>query len=120
MKKLVLGMLPLVVLMLAGWAKDYNPAVDLKGKDQKAYQNDLAECRKIAQNKDIGNNAAVATGVGVGLGAASGAIFGGGYGAATGAASGGLNSGSSAALSTSDQQDRIVDDCLRHRGYTVY
>jgi len=120
MKKLTILILPFAALFLSAWAENHNPTVDLKGKNQQAYQTDLKECRAIAKNKDVGNDAAVATGVGVGLGAASGAIFGGGYGAATGAASGGLNNGSSAALSASDQQDRVVDDCLRNRGYTVY
>lgn len=106
----------LVVLFFAGCASP--PAVDPATAQSPEYRQDLAECRRIAQQAGSGREVATKGAVGAGLGAATGAIAddAAGEGAAIGAIAG-LAAG---AFSADHEEDRIVRQCLRDRGHRVY
>ncbi|HEX2582170.1 MAG TPA: hypothetical protein VHL08_09390 [Dongiaceae bacterium] len=124
MKKIHFAAIGLGLLMTA-CASTYEPSVDLQGRDQVRYEHDLAACRQIAQNKDVGTEAGLgALGGGV-IGGAGGAVGGAiagdaGTGAAIGAGSGAVIGAGAGAFDAGERQKQIVDDCLRHRGYRVY
>ena len=103
-------------MFLAGCASQ--PAVAPATAGSPEYRNDLAECQRIAQQANSGQEVAKTGAVGAGVGAATGAIANGsaGEGAAIGALAG-LTAG---AFSADADEDRIVRQCLRDRGHQVY
>ena len=109
---------------LTGCAQSYQPVVDTKGHDTARYQQDLFECRQYAEQTSPAGNAAVGGLAGAAGGAALGAIGGAiagnaGTGAAIGAATGGALGVGGGAYSGVSEQQRIIDNCLRGRGYNV-
>jgi outer membrane lipoprotein SlyB len=124
MKRLVT--LAVAMATLAGCAQTYQPVVDTKGQDSARYQQDLYECRQYAEQVSPAGQAAVgglggAAG-GAALGAITGALVGGvsaGEGAAFGAATGGAVGVGAGAYRGIDEQQRVIDNCLRGRGYNV-
>src|SRR5579864_8891414 len=112
----------LAAVALGGCAQSYQPIVDMKGVDPAQYQQDLAECRGYAEQVSPGQQAATSGVAGALLGGALGAIagaFGGsaGSGAALGASIGGVGGAASGGGGGAEEQKRVIDDCLRHRGY---
>jgi outer membrane lipoprotein SlyB len=118
--------LAVALATLAGCAQTYQPVVDTKGHDSARYQQDLFECRQYAEQVSPAGQAAVgglggAAG-GAALGAITGALVGGvsaGEGAALGAATGGAVGVGAGAYRGIDEQQRVIDNCLRGRGYNV-
>ena len=118
--------LAVAMATLAGCAQTYQPVVDTKGQDSARYQQDLYECRQYAEQVSPAGQAAVgglggAAG-GAALGAITGALVGGvsaGEGAAFGAATGGAVGVGAGAYRGIDEQQRVIDNCLRGRGYNV-
>jgi len=118
--------LAVAMATLAGCAQTYQPVVDTKGHDTARYQQDLYECRQYAEQVSPAGQAAVgglggAAG-GAALGAITGALVGGvsaGEGAALGAATGGAVGVGAGAYRGIDEQQRVIDNCLRGRGYNV-
>ena len=111
---------------LAGCAQTYQPVVDTKGRDSARYQQDLYECRQYAEQVSPAGQAAVGglggAAAGAALGAITGALVGGvsaGEGAAFGAATGGAVGVGTGAYRGVDEQQRVIDNCLRGRGYNV-
>ena len=111
---------------LAGCAQSYEPVVDTRGHDTARYQQDLYECRQYAERTSPAGDAAVGglTGAAAGaaLGAITGALVGGvsaGEGAAFGAATGGAVGVGTGAYRGVNEQQRIIDNCMRGRGYNV-
>jgi len=93
---------------------------------QSRYQGDLNECRAVAENTrstltESAKGAAVGALGGAALGAVTGAVTGGkaGKGAAIGAGTGAVVGGGYQAYSTEQEKKRIVDDCMRRKGYNV-
>ncbi|HVJ34074.1 MAG TPA: glycine zipper family protein [Terriglobia bacterium] len=121
-----LGVVLVASLGLMGCAQSYQPVVDTKGVDTARYQQDLYECRQYAEQVSPAGDAAIgglgAAAGGAALGAITGAILPGvsaGTGAALGAATGGaVGVAGGTAKGITDQQ-RIIDNCLRGRGYNV-
>lgn len=104
----------------------YEPVVDVaaSGRTQHEYRADLAECQALAAQQDSVRGAAVSTGVGAAAGAATGVLLGtmGGrpaHGLWQGAALGGLGGLGYGAWQGWAGQNRLVDNCLRGRGYSV-
>lgn len=110
--------------MLSACASSYDPVVDPKQTNMAKYQQDLSECHAVA-DKASGEKV-------TGIGLAAGGLAGGAFGAALGAMSG--NAGQGAALGalmgaggfggtgyldSYHRQLRIIDDCLRGRGYRL-
>lgn len=122
----LLATIVLTAQVLAGCAQTYQPVVDTRGHDTTRYQADLFECRQYAEQvSPVGDAAVGAAGgaaAGAALGAITGALIGGigaGEAAAFGAATGGaLGLGGGAAYGVNEQQ-QIIDQCLRGRGYNV-
>jgi hypothetical protein len=98
---------------------NYRPIVDQQSIGTVArYETDLSDCQRYAEHVSPAGGAAVGAILGAALGVAIGAIAGdadlGIYaaGGALGGAVGGLGSGAE------DQQD-VIRNCLRGRGYSV-
>ena len=96
------------------------------GHDTARYQQDLYECRQYAEQVSPVGDAAVGglggAAAGAALGAITGALVGGvsaGEGAAFGAATGGAVGLGAGAYSGVNEQQRIIDNCMRGRGYNV-
>lgn len=126
MRFIILSALLLAVAGCTAQQRDYSPVVDLEGshKTQAEYNTDLAQCQAIASERNPAAGTAVSTGVGAVAGAAAGTLLGviGGkpaHGLWQGAALGGLGGlGYGAFTGYTDQQD-MVKNCLRGRGYIV-
>jgi len=101
---------------LAGCASQ--PAVAPATANSPEYRSDLAECQRIAQQANSGQEVAKKGAAGAGLGAATGAIADGSAG--EGAAIGALAGITAGAFSADADEDRIVRQCLRDRGHQVY
>jgi outer membrane lipoprotein SlyB len=119
-----LGMVLAASLGIAGCAQSYQPVVDTKGVDSARYQQDLYECRQYAEQVSPAGDAAVGGLAGAAGGAALGAIVGAftggaGTGAAIGAATGGAVGVAGGAGKGITDQQRIINNCLRGRGYNV-
>ncbi len=113
-----------LILILAGCAQSYQPVVDTKGVDNAKYQQDLLECRQYAEQVSPAGEAATTGVLGAAGGAALGAIVGAfsgsaGTGAAIGAATGGAVGAGAGGVSGISEQKRIINNCLRGRGYNV-
>ena len=93
--------------------------IDTKGVDMSRYQQDLAECRNLAGQVKTGEKAA--------RGAASGAVVGGLIGAAvgnsddakSGAGVGAVSGGARGVSQGEREEQQVVKNCLRGRGYRV-
>jgi hypothetical protein len=108
----------------AGCAQSYQPVVDTKGVDNSKYNQDLAECRQYAEQVNPYERAAMGTAIGALGGAAMGAVTGAvvgnpGAGAAIGAGAGGLTGAAVGGGTGAEQQKKIIDNCLKNRGYAV-
>ncbi len=110
------------LIFLAGCAgPEVRPIVDLKGKDKDQFEIDLKDCQNYALNEKgaLETGAKNAAGGGI-IGGALGLVLGGnktsiaqlaGAGAVIGAGTG--------AYSGNKQQENIVKNCLKGRGYKV-
>jgi hypothetical protein len=111
----------LKLLVLVGCAAD--PIVDQRGVDPEQYALDMAECQSYADQVDTGKEAAKQAGLtGLVGGVLAGAFEHGrgvrgveegvGAGATIGAARG--------AGKATSKKERVMNQCLRARGYIVY
>ena len=110
----------LIAALLSGCAPvPYRPVVDT-GAPIGNYEDDLAACQRFAEQRPIADNAAG--------GAMAGAIFGALLGAAFGlhgsnlgqvAAAGAVSGGARGADNAAAAQQRIIANCMSHRGYAV-
>lgn len=124
MKRVLIAMAALTLSACA--AQTYNPVVDTGNVSQAQYQQDLYECRQYAERispaGEAAEDALIGAGAGAVLGVVTGALIGGvgvGEGAAVGAAAGGLGGAAHGGLQGTEQQKRIIADCLQGRGYNV-
>lgn len=113
-----------LAFFLTGCASTYQPVVDTKGIDMMRYQQDLAECRALAEQVNVAGDAATDTAIGAGVGAAGGAALGAlsgdaGIGAATGAIIGAFGGGGVGTAGGIERQKKIINNCLIGRGYKV-
>ncbi len=110
-------------LVAASCASSYRPVIDMKGVDEAKFETDLAECRDLAQAEHPADEMVVGAVVLGLLGAVLGALAGAPYHAGTGAAIGGAAGAGAGAITggvaANSKQSRIVDSCLRGRGYAV-
>ena len=91
--------------------------IDPAGVDQGQYRQDLAECKKIAEQVDQK----------AGQGAVTGAVISGAIGAILGdrrdaeklAGVGAVSGGASGAAQTRQEKNLVIKNCLRNRGYKV-
>lgn len=109
----------------------YEPVVDLKGSDNPAeYQSALMECRYLSEQAEPISSAALESGawtmVAVAATTAGTIALGGGpdgytvaQGAAMGATGGLIGGAGAGAYAAGNEQDRLVRECLKGRGYSV-
>ena len=114
MKRTMFCISLLGITLTAGCAGSSKPIIDPAGVDMEQYNVDLAECEQISEQVEQK----------VGAGAAGGAVVGGLIGAITGntargAGVGAVAGGAKGVSSTSKEEQRVVKNCLRNRGYQV-
>ena len=105
-----------IVVGITACAANPNPIVDRQGIDPAAYQRDLAECSKYADEVQIAAGAAKGAVAGGAYGAAVGSING---RAAEGAGTGAISGAAWSALEADREKQRVVKRCLSGRGYRV-
>lgn len=121
--------LGVIALGLSGCATQtgWTPTVDTYN-DKNSYRlnQDMQECRQLAEQAAGGTAKETAIGAGVGglIGAAGGAALGAivgnpATGAAIGAAAGGIGGASKQGIQAEDRFKNAYNSCLRQRGHTV-
>lgn len=94
--------------------------VDMKNVDYRAYRNDLADCNEYADQVSVGANAAAGT-IGGGVAyALIGAIVGDSDTAERLAGAGAVLGAAEGAASGYEEQETVLRNCLRERGYRVF
>lgn len=123
-----MAFLGLISIGLSACAYNQSPVVDLAGKTDAEYQQDLAYCESFAASVDKQEASRVAAANGAASGAGTGAIVGafddglegalGGVivGALVGAVSGSIEG----AVEATETQERVLRNCLFDKGYNVY
>lgn len=115
------------IVLLAGCAQTtgYKPVIDTYGDQRTMYlQQDLAECKQIANQSSVAKGIAADGLTGALIGGAGGAAMGALFGnPATGAAAGatvlGLGGAAKGGFEANDTYKRIYRNCLRNRGHRV-
>ena len=112
--------LPSLVLAggIAGCTSQPEPIIDTRGVNMAAYEQDLADCERYAEQVPIEDGMARGAAVGAATGAAVGAIRDRGEigeDAAVGAVLGASKSG----VQGAKEKEQVVKRCLRYRGYRV-
>jgi hypothetical protein len=110
--------------LLGACSSYYEPIIDPATSNGDHLQRDLADCRGLADQQNaarsVGTEGLIGAGLGAGLGAIAGAFGGGaGTGAALGAAIGGVSGVAHGGISSQNERDQIVRNCLIGRGYHV-
>ena len=93
--------------------------VDRRSVDPVHYSHDLAECSSYAEEVPIAADTAQGAGRGILVGGAVGAILDGPETAARGAGIGGVTGGARGFVRAEHEQERVVKNCMRGRGYRV-
>ena len=104
-------------LLIAGCAN--KPIIDTKGVNMAQYQNDLSDCQAYAQQVDVTRKAAGGAVAGAAVGAVGGAAVGDSDTAKRAAGAFGATGAAKGAGRGFQEKDRVVKNCLRHRGYAV-
>jgi outer membrane lipoprotein SlyB len=113
-----LRLIPIVGLtILAGCAND--PIVDKRGVSEAKYQKDLAECRSYAAQANTAGEVVEGAAIGAAVGAAVGAVVGNSDSAKRGAGAGAVTGGAQGGLRAEERKDRVLQRCLKGRGYRV-
>ncbi len=101
----------------AGTGAEYRPVVDRPGPN---YEADLADCQKLATQRDyVNGDSATDTAVGAGGGAVLGLLTNSWAGAGVGALVGGAGGATVGGLGAKDDRKSIVIKCMQGRGYKV-
>ena len=124
--KILIGIFAMFAVACAPIPQTYQPVIDTGASnfswDQ--YYKDLQECRSYAKQVSPANQAVGEALLGSAFGAALGAILGTGYhsvGSSAGIGAGitGLTGAAHGAGGAIAKQKRIIDNCMRGRGYRV-
>lgn len=122
--KRILTVICLLSLSACSMAEHYTPVVDTEGVDINRYNAALATCRAKTAEVDLAGESLTSGAQGAVLGAALGAALGalsghaGGV-AALGAVTGVGGAGISKYSQTQDRQIKIINNCLKKRGFDV-
>jgi outer membrane lipoprotein SlyB len=96
-----------------------SPIIDMQGVDIAAYQQDLAECESYADQVNRTEPAVTGAATGAAVGGVLGAAVGNSRTAQRGAGAGAVSGGLRGARQALAEQDRVLRNCLRGRGYRV-
>lgn len=118
MKRIVVLMVAASIVTLVGCAsRGSDVIIDPAYVDRAQYEQDLAECERLAEQ--VRQKAGKRAAKGAVVGGLIGAILGGKGSAEKGAGVGAVSGASRGAAATEREKLRVVKNCLRHRGYTV-
>jgi len=106
------------ILFLSACTSD-EVIVDMKGVNERKYQQDLQECEVYSQQVDSGKSIAKSGTSGALIGGAIGAIVGDSSSAAKGAGVGAVAGSTRGKRDADDRKEQVVHNCLRGRGYKV-
>ena len=114
-RPLGLAAIGLAIALVGGCASE--PIVDRRGVDPVAYQRDLAECERYADEVKVAQRAATGAAAGAAVAGVLGAVIGrdGGDWAAVGGTQGAVQG----TYSGVQERRQVVRNCLRQRGYAV-
>ena len=91
--------------------------VDRSGVEPAQYEHDLKECRAYAFEVPVGEKAATGAAVGAAVGGALGAVS--GHRVLRSAGVGAVAGGAHEAIDATVEQERVIKNCMRGRGYPV-
>lgn len=111
-------LLSMAVAMITACARN-KPIVDTQGVNMARYHQDLAACQQYAEQVNTGEKVAAGATGGAVVGGAIGAIFNGTKGAQRGAGAGAVGGAAKGAAAGNREQQQVVKNCLRGRGYRV-
>ncbi len=94
--------------------------IDMKNVDYRAYRNDLADCNEYADQVSIGSYAAAGAVGGAAAYAVIGAVVGNSDTAERLAGAGAVLGAAEAAADGYKEQETVLRNCLRERGYKVF
>lgn len=118
MRKFSLLLVLVSLSILTGCAaRGGDVVIDPSGVDMAHYHQDLADCRAISRQVH-GKEARSAVGGAV-VGGAIGAVVGGHEAVERGLGIGAIAGLARGAAATRRERQRVVKNCMRHRGYTV-
>ena len=110
-----IALITLAALLTTACASSKRVVVDKQGIDEAQYQQDLSDCRAVADEVSTGRDAAG----GAIIGGILGAIFG-NSGTAGRMAGGGAVIGAAGKAGDAEQEkSQVVKNCMRGRGYRV-
>lgn len=93
--------------------------VDMQGVNQERYRVDVEDCAEYAGLVNVEGQVVRGAAGGAALYGIIGAIFAGGEGAARGAGAGGAIGAAQGGVRATQEQTRVMRNCLRGRGYRV-
>ena len=111
------SVLLMLTAALAACASD--PIIDPKGVNTAQYNQDLAECRVLADQVATGKQAAGGAAAGAVVGAVVGAAVGNSDTAQRAAGAGATLGAAKGTGRAMNERERVVRNCLRGRGYNV-
>ena len=109
----------LSALLLAACASTDRVIVDKQNVDEAQYQQDLSDCRAIADQVGTGRDAAEGAVGGALIGGVLGAIFGNSGTAGRMAGGGAVVGAAGKAVDAQQEKEQVLKNCMRGRGYRV-
>lgn len=114
-----IALITLAALLTTACASSKRVVVDKQGIDEAQYQQDLTDCRAVADEVSTSRDAAEGAAGGAVIGGILGAIFG-NSGTAGRMAGGGAVIGAAGKAGDAEQEkSQVVKNCMRGRGYRV-
>jgi len=110
---------PALLTLLLTAACAQQPIVDTRGVNMARYDKDRIECEAFAQQVKVGQRTAGSAAAGAAVGAVIGAAVGNSDTAQRGAGAGAVVGASKGGSRARHEQQSVVRNCLRHRGYAV-
>ena len=116
---MIMKSMPYIATVLCLAACASQPIVDTQGKSMAQYEQDLADCQAYADQVRSGQKVITGAAAGAAVGAIIGAAVGNSDTAARGAGVGATSGAVRGTGSAVRERQRVVFNCLRHRGYAV-
>lgn len=109
----------LIFLTCLAACSSHRVIIDKQGVDMAQYETDKRECEVYAEEVPVGEEVAKGAARGGFLWGAIGAIFGDSRAVARSAGAGAVSGGAHGGAKAEREQDRVIKNCLRNRGYKV-
>ncbi|MCG6975979.1 MAG: hypothetical protein LJE56_06140 [Acidiferrobacterales bacterium] len=115
--RMLIATLGLIALTSACSSPGSDIIIDPTYVDRAQYEQDLAECERLADQ--VRQKAGERAARGAVIGGAIGAIWGGNRSIERGAGVGAVSGAARGSADTENEKKRVIKNCLRNRGYTV-